>query len=838
MNKGTVIRAGIIFALFVIILGAAWIVSSVKDKNDSAVISNPDESYLTVGDYTVTRQDLWEKMLLNDGISYLTQYIEKTYFFADEIAAVTDEEVNEKIEYYKYGTNDEEALADIFADEEVKAELEKQFEDSMKAIDYDPTSPTDLRRFVELEIAKENAVRAYVENADDEDELAITSEDLETFYTENKLGDIAAINIKFNSETEAQNVFDHFNLVPNYNSGWGLYDGTDGDIADLGTGDFDEDNTTQLDDDGVFAAFVEMYNYMNPNQTQILETTTLSTFTAAYGDEFSYNFEEMTKDEQLGSPYSLLADYMFETLNFEDDGARFSFTLQGLGEFEILTFKVSQEEVTAFDDLTQTDLDDLTEEIIETYITTTIIARIVDNYWDDAEFEIFDPILKIKHFSNGGEKFDNSGSKDKVATINGNDITGDMLFEYMEDKIGTYYTIDMVKNLILLDSEAYTDIYEDETDYLDSKNETIVEHRDEFRTMKTAFGSGAYATYGFDNSVYSWEEFLILAFGAENENDAIFNLFVLGNLQAYLVGDSIDYADATDLIQTQVDEYFNLDIVHLLVYTDMDNDLSPDEFNDYVDGLTGQDLVDYEALKNDMESVIEDKLDDDMTFSEIVDEFNDSLIGDTENPWADAKAYGFHILTQDLSQSDSLTSVNTSGYDEDFVAAVKKLYDEYVFLIGASATDVDELYDDELFQSNFGLHYLYAEQGTAFEKPSAIYSESDDDQAQFPAEANGTTLIPSAAQVQLYIDIETADMLGKATDAKLPASVYAAIEAYYGATFDAYFSNGYYSIVTAEYILANNPVFASNNDANKEYLADVIDVLYTSTFPEGFNVPE
>ncbi|AIO18685.1 hypothetical protein KQ51_00805 [Candidatus Izimaplasma bacterium HR1] len=836
MNKGTVIRAGIIFGLFVIILGAAWIVSSVKDKNDSAAISDPSEAYLTVGDYTVTNQELWERMLLNDGISYLTQYIEKEFFFASEIAEVTVDEVNEKIEFYKYGTNDETELADIFADEDVRAKLEKQFEDSMKAIDYDPSSIADLTRFVELEIAKENYVRAYVTNASDDDDLAITNDDLETYYEENYFGDVCAINLKFNSETEAKNVFNEFLLVPNYNSGWGLYDGTDGDIADLGTGDFDEDNTVQLTEEEVLTQFIKMYNYMNPSKPEVLETETEATICLSHTEEFTYNYNDMYEGQTLGSPYSLLANYMFDTLNFDDDGARFSFTLQGLGEFEILTYKVSQEEVPVFADLTQTELDDLKLEIVDSYMTTTIITNITSAVWDDAEFEIFEPILKIKHVANGGDEYNNSGSTEKIATINGTDITADMLFAYMEDKIGTYYTIDMMKTIMLLNSDAYTEIYEGETDYLNSSNETIVGHRDEFRTMKTAFGSGAYASYGFDNSIYSWDEFLILAFGADNENDAIFNLFVLGNLQAYLVGDTVDYAKAANLIQTQVDEYFNLDIVHLLVYTDMDNDLTPDEFNDYVDGLTGQDLLDYEAIKNEVESVIEDKLDDEMNFSEIVDEFNDSLIGDTENPWANAKAYGFHILTQDLSSTDSLTNINTTSYDEDFVAAVKDLYDEYVFLLGASATDVDELYDDELIQTNFGLHYLYSEQGSAFEMPTAVYSESDDLDSEYPIEANGDTLIPNAIQVGLYIEIETADQLGKATDAKLPTSVYQAIDAFYGATYDSYYSSGYYQVVAAQYILDNNGTYGTNNTDSIAYLNDVIGVLLDSTFPEGFIV--
>lgn len=836
MNKGTVIRAGIIFGLFVIILGAAWILSSVKDKNDESAITDPDKAYLEVDEYTITRAELWTKMRLNDGVNYLTQYIEKTYFYADEIAAVTDEEVAEKIEFYTYGTNDDDELAEIFADAELKAELEEQFADGMIIINFDPTSDADLRSFVELEIAKENATKAYALAADEEDDLYITDEDLETYYEENVVGDVCAINIKFNSTAEANNLFNEFNLVPNYNLGWGLYDESDGDIADLTTGDFDEENTTELTDAQVFEKFVLMYNYMNPNATPL--SGDLATMETTCTADLTYNYDDMVDGHALGDPYITLANYMFTTLNLEDENKRFSFSLQELGEFQMLTYKVSQEEVTAFEDLTQAELDDMKQEIMDGYINSTIVTKINQIYWDDAEFEIFDPIMKVVYFNSDGVEFNNSGSTEKIATINGNDITADTLFDYMTDKIGTYYTIDMIQTEMLLASDEFTEMFGTNTDYINSSNDKLTEYRDELRNMKTAFSSGTYAQYGFDNGTYTWDEFLMLAFKAQGENEAIENLFILSDLQPYLAVDSVDYGAASDLIQEKVDNYFSLNVVHLLVYADFDNDLSPDEYNDYVDGLTGADLVEYNTVKANLEAFIEERLDDDMTFSEIVDEYNDSLVGDPENDWAEAKAYGFHILTQDLSASASLSPDTTSSFDEDFVVAVKNLYDEYVVIVDTSATDVEDLYDDELFQSNFGLHYLYATEGSAFDIPTAVYEESDDIDSEYPIEANGTTLIPNADQVALYIEIQNAEKLGKATDAILPTSVYNAIESYFGGTYSSYFTSGYYSIVAAKFIVANSPTFVSETADNVAYLEDVIEILYGSTFPEGFTVPE
>ena len=111
MNKGIAIKAGIILGFFIVVLGLAYGCSSVKDKNVTPEISNRDDVYLTVGDITVTRQELWELMRISDGITYLEQFIEENYFLSTELAAVTPEQVAEKIEIYKSGYHEPETNA-------------------------------------------------------------------------------------------------------------------------------------------------------------------------------------------------------------------------------------------------------------------------------------------------------------------------------------------------------------------------------------------------------------------------------------------------------------------------------------------------------------------------------------------------------------------------------------------------------------------------------------------------------------------------------------------------------------------------------------------------------
>lgn len=835
MNKGTVVRAGIIFGLFVLILGVAWIVSSVKDKNDTPVLTNPDGAYLEVEDYTITRAELWDKMRVYDGLSYLTQYIEKEYFYKTEIAAVTDQEVADKIELFTYGTNDDDKLAEIFADTETKDYLDQQLANGMKLVNLDPTDPADLRAFVELEVAKDNATRAYILAADSEDDLYISDDTLKTYYESNVTGDVCAINIKFNSVAEAANLFNKYNLVPNYNLGWGNYTGTE-DIADLTTGDFDSDNTEQLEPSDVFDEFIKMYNFMNPDIDDLAGT--LADFETTCDDSLVYDYSEITEDRTGTDPYYILGNYMFNTLDIEEDNSRFSFNLQEIGEFQILSFKISEEEVTAFDDLTQTELDDLKVEVLESKITDTVIAAVNTKKWEAAEFEIFDPILKTVYYGSEFVRFDNSGSKEIIATINGDDITADFLFDYMEPKVGAYYSIDIIQTKVLLASEDFTEMFGTDYDYVNSKNEEIVAYTEELRNMKSAFSGGNYAQYGFDNTVFDWGEFLALAFRAQDENEAIQNLYLISALQPTLVTDAINFDAATDIMQEIMDEYFSLNVVHLLAYTDFDNDLSPDEFNDYVDGLSVADKAEYDAMKAEIENLIETRLNNDKSFNDIITEFNDSLLNDPENEWADVKEYGFHIMTQDLSASESLTPATTESYDKDFVVALKAMYDEYVVVVDTSATTVEEYYYKQLVQTNFGLHYLQATEGDDFDMPSAVYTEAMDLDTEYPEDANGTTVLPNADQAALYIAIENAEKEGKAIDSSLPTSVYNACETFFGPTYTAYFTSSSFSIVSAEFILDNSPQFAANTADRVAYIEVVREILYSNTFEEGFVVPE
>ena len=834
MNKGILIKAGIILGFFGVVLGLAFGCSAVKDNDVTPSISDSDSIYLTVGDITVTRQELWESMRISDGATYLTQLAEEI-LLASYIDGITPEEVDTAILKATYGTDDAEEIAKIQADPEENQDYLDAYEQNLFILGFDPENEDDLKDYVKLNIAKEKATRAYILAATEGDSLFVSDEDLETYYNNKTKGNVCVLDIKFNSEKEAENVLDKFDLVPDYESGFGKYFGED-DITTLKNSDFNDTNTTELTEDEVFTEFVSLYNYMNPNN-QLSVGVTLENYCEDNAEIATRNWTEMTEDRSSSDTNVKYANYIFTTLGIEEEDVRFSIKPKASGNFSMLTFKVSEDLATDFADLTEPELDTLFEDVLESLITETSINIVVSELWADTELEIFDPMIKLQYEQQNSVTFKNNGDDELIATVGDVEITADQLFSYMDNSIGTYYAINLVQEKRLIDSVFYTAIYGDSHDYMNSDNEELAAHRETLRNLKGAFGNNAYAGYGFSSADYTWEEFLILVYRNASESDAIKNLYVLGALQPYTTGASVDYTEAIDFIQDQADNYFSLNIEHLLIYVDFDNDFAPDEYNEIVEALTGDDLIEYDALLLSLENLINEEISDGATFETIVNDFQDSLIGDEENVWAAYKEYGFYIMTQNLSEQVtssgtkivSITYANKDLYDEDFFNAMIRVYDSYVLEVNSSIEEITEYYDTQLVQSNFGLHLIYATEGDDFEQPTAVYDNTDGDKSEG---SGGTTLVPNADQVALYMAIEWADLIGEDTDLLLPTSVKEAIEAYYGPVYEKYYSGSGYSIATTEWMIENGVVYTTNPTENLTYLNGVLEVLKDINFGE------
>ena len=595
MNKSLIIRGSVVMGIFLAIIGIAVGCSMIKKDAVEPQISNGDDVYLTLADFDLTKQELWEVMKNVGGLEHLTNYIDEI-ILADYILAITPAEVATEVELQTYLTDNAETIAEIKADADLDLEYVTAFRQTMIISGFNPDNADDLKSYVALAIAKTKMAKEYILNAGVDSSYELTAGDIEDYYNFSFYNDACALEVRFSSAAEANLVLDKFDLVPNYNLGFGAYEGVI-DIELMPTDEFNFSNTRQLTDEEVFTAFVGLYNYMNPWMDQLPADITQEDYCANYSDISTFNYTEVISTSIDGDPKLALVNYLFQTLDLEDEETiPFSYDLQTIGDLSMLFYKVSEEPRTEFEDLTANVIIDLREELIDLYVSPAVINDIMTTKREEVGFEIFDPYLKLQYLFDNQIEFDNNGSKTVVATFGDLEITADDLYDYMEPRVGTFYSVEISKVKSIINSDAYVDLYGTSRDYMNNKSEEMIEHRDALRTMKATFGQNGYSTYGFSANDYTWEEFLFLAFGATSEHKAMEQVYIVGKLQPSMIYSTLNYGSVSDYIKTQIDDYFNLQVEHALIYVDFDKDFLPDSFDDMIASFDAAQLLEYNTL--------------------------------------------------------------------------------------------------------------------------------------------------------------------------------------------------------------------------------------------------
>jgi hypothetical protein len=366
-------------------------------------------------------------------------------------------------------------------------------------------------------------------------------------------------------------------------------------------------------------------------------------------------------------------------------------------------------------------------------------------------------------------------------------------------------------------------------------------HIEDLKGFQQYFTSNAFSQANLSSDDYTWEEFIQLYLQCEDEYAVLEKISISGNLQNYLINETINYEDAIDFIQEQADNYFSLNTEHILLYVDNDFNFKGDDYSDFLDGLSGQALTDYETLLNDFQALVVTKVrDEGMSLEDVVNEYEEAYYGDTDNVWLPFKKAGFFIMTQDLSSSASNTYLNTyESFDEAFVENLKRIYDAYVLEVNNSAEVPDHYADTKVFESDFGIHYIYATEGDGFEQPTAVFDNADGD---YDARNVGTTIAPNKDQIELYLEVMFDTTVGIDNTATIAPSVQDAIDAYYTYLYSFYWpsqnnSSMPVTIMTINYALDNNITFASDQDEHISDLELIVERLTEMNFPDGF-LPE
>jgi len=770
------------------------------------MVSNPDGVYASFGDITITRSEMWNEMVKVYGMGMMQRYVEEI-LFEDYITALTPEEILEGKNKILFGTNDADMIAEMMEDEDYYAQLLSTFEESLLFTGYNPNLEGDIEAFLALDIAKGNYTKEYLQNATEEDGFYVTPTQLEAFYAESNIGDVCVLTVEFSSTKEFDSVLDEFNLVDNYNFGYGEYFGTT-PIEQLSSDLFDETNTTQLTDEQVFSKFVLLYNYMNPNLEQLPENITEAELCSNYADISVLNYDDLLGNINYNAhPIALYAALVFDTLKVDGENtSRFSYTHQNISGDFVVSYKVSEEVVPAFDTLTTLELAELKTDFIDLMTVNEVIASITGILLQETELQLYEPTFRmIFEFENNTEVAV-LNSETIVGVYGDIEITADELFNFIEYRLGINIVTDIYEKKALIDSDIFIDYYGSNQNLSESDNQKIVDYYTQMDSVSANFYTGAYVSYGFDPQTLSFREFLFLGFGHYTLDDVVMNVFILPNLQVeYAVGNLPTYEELLVHFELEYNEFFSLSVEHVLIYLDLDNDFVPDDYQEYVDGLTALEVDELTALKLLYETLLFQKLDEGLSFNQIESEYKNGLIDDIENPWAPLKQYGFKIKHEQLN----VLGNNTVDYfDDEFVDSLVTLNEA---LNRPENENVDELVDTKLTTSAFGVHLIKASKPSQFEKPTAEFAEENPLEPVYPEGTVNDSHLLSQAQIDIYHSMTIPALAGESSTVTIPDSLTEAINRYYKPVFDQYVSTWGTSVLDLQNMLDSNPVFETFN---------------------------
>ncbi len=811
MDRTILKRAGIISGLILIILGLSYACSVIISDSDGPELSDPNGIFMTFGDLSITNEQWYTRAKSTDGVNLLLNYVDE-YLFADDIAAVTQEEIDEVLLLLRFGTTDDREIERL--SERDRQRLQQEFEDLVIVSGFDPSDEASLERFLRLNLARENFVINHILNAESDRPYHIDDERLEAFYEGIARGDAQAVVLRFMSALEATNVLRHFSVVANFEGGLGLYFGEE-DIAELVPDDFNVDNTRLLSEEETLELYLEIYNYLYPFRETVDPSTTLSELLALNHDAFQFNFEAMVNqgNEQLDT----LALYLFNTRSDENP---FSIRAHTVGAFRVMAYVFDREDAPAFDTLSQSDLDALRLEFAEGLKTDDLMHRTINAFREERGFKIHDAIL-ARQFQqiHRAEVFAEPIDRHTVVSFNDQTVTADEFLDIMARRVGALYSVEASKDVYLLQSAYFVDQFGDNFDVWRNNTEEMRALRNQIRAEKAAFNNGLYAQFGFSPQFMTWDEFLLFGFGVASET-AFLESLVLSRIRPEWLVDNKDFSLITPQIDRQVENYFSLNVRQLLVFVDVEENFSVDNYDDFLEGLTPAELASHQALIEDLRAEILAAYDEGSSFSEIFTAYNAALRGENEEDsdfsrWARFKNAGLLIRFENLSQEASLNFNNTRNFVSPFVDGLVAFYALYQ---QEANRELESLTFDEHVQTQFGVHILHATPGSGFDKPSHV-----------PNEASINAF--HQAFLEFSLVAQTDEQLEQLVSEAIGADVFEGIQAFYQTQFNRLQSNPFANLIMTQQLQDNNVTFNLHNDAQQTLLTQLERLFERRVFP-------
>ncbi|MBU0997046.1 MAG: hypothetical protein KKE16_03265 [Firmicutes bacterium] len=783
-------------------------------------LSNPDDVFYQNGDFSITYGEIYDEFKINDGINRLLYMID-IELLSDYLVNVTTDDIAEKIKYLTYGTFDDTEIADI--SEEDRATFEDNYAENMALLGYTGNEES----YVRMVCAKEDYAIDAMSNESNSDEVWYNGPStIASYYSSTYFEDVTAIKIRFYSETDAKNVLKHFNLV-SMSGALRLYTGMK-PIDEVPSSSFNDTNTVALTEAQIIDYFTEMYNYVYSGYRTTLSTdATVAELVANedlkqnYLDTFyasatfsTFVFKTLGNLADFNSGASTKAYYTYAPVKYygtNDTSYYMILNLESPTKADVTDFDGTESDLVAL--IGQDVYTEIYDTIQENYLSTSgFIAERIAELRAENDLVIYDYYLGIDYQSIDADYIlDEEGDASIVASFAGEEITADELFAYsMDINAGLYalYTAQLGISMNEYFSVAYCDdtSVPCESDIALNTSSKMVEHRTALEELRTSFESSYYVYY------YTFEEYIYLAYGAKSDDDMLAKYYVKSTLQPYMVYEQLQKNSwelltgyLYDLVQEYYDNYFSLNVDHLLIYIDRNEDGNQDNYDDFLEEL--EDRAAYDTLLSDFESAIRTYLDEDgNSFTTLISDYAKAKRNDAV--WAPFKAYGFCIMTEDLSSSGSLNYMNSvDTLETPFVDALIDTYQQYILPENVESTSI--YYDGDV-NTSYGTHLIFATKGTDFTKPSAKFTMTYDDHGieNYTIGVENSSDMVSLSQLQIYAEYrfdqivygtdEDAEETYGFTLPEIPTSVLNAMEVYFSDIHDSMYVVGFINVIVAE----------------------------------------
>ncbi len=478
----------------------------------------------------------------------------------------------------------------------------------------------------------------------------------------------------------------------------------------------------------------------------------------------------------------------------------------------------------------------------------------------EVNLQIYDYFLALDYRQmDSTYEINKKGHKSLVASIDNTlisedrvEFTADDLQNYALAKNPAVYTVYAAQFKELLNSAYYLEAFGTQTNIKRNDTQRMQELYQSVSSSKQyyAYMKALYEQYGMQYPHKSFSDYAYITYGTKTELELLQH-FVSRELQPYLINDVITQYNVVeglfDIVEDNYVNYFSLDVVQLLVFIDFDEDGSPDDYYDYINGLSTEEQEAFYSLLASLEIAIDEF---DGNFTTLVSTYLKATRSD--ETWGVFKQKGILLLTEDLNIADSEQenvkhSLNYSGeygvkdsYAEEFTQALIDLYREYKL---PQNQDLAELYSD-LVVTQFGLHLILVEKGDDFDRPSAKFTETDANGATFSESAYNDSDLPTVEQMELYATYKFYEMVYNLTDAdveekynitvpKIPASVKKALDFYFDGVLEKFYVLGSVNIILSqllsdgrfletEYTNLNNAQMMANLAAVEQAYYDAI----------------